>query len=103
MSIARILSRTALLAGVAAMSVVTLGSAAQAYDRGHRDHGWRDRGYHGRHYAPPARYHHHEDRSRRRDKNVGGAIALGVGALILGTIIAAEANRRHDRGYDDLD
>jgi hypothetical protein len=75
------------------------------------DRGWRDspRGYdyrghdhrgggYRRHDAPV--YQHHYGQRRKKDR-VGAAVAVGIGALILG-IIASEAARR-DRGHHYYD
>jgi hypothetical protein len=105
MSISDLVKRGSLIAGAAAVSLVTVASAAQADYRGHRghDHGWRDRGYAERYDAPRYRHYHDDQDQRRRDrdKRVARGVAIGVGAVILGTILAAEANRRHSHGYDD--
>ena len=38
---------------------------------------------------------------RRRNNDAGAAAAIGIGALIIGSIIANQSNRRHrDRDYD---
>lgn len=99
MSIRQSISKAGLLTGVVAMSLVTLGSAAQAYDRdGHRGYG---RGHVERSYGPPARRYDYGHQHRSNSNKVAQGVAIGVGALILGTIIAAEANRRNDRDYND--
>ncbi len=100
MSISKIITTTAAVAGIAAMHLVTLNSAAQAYD-GRGNDRWRSSS-HGpaMRYAPPARHAYqggyHRDHSR--NKNLGRGIAIGLGALIVGGILAAEANRQ--RHYD---
>lgn len=81
------------------------GQAAQAGDWGHRGPGY-GRGYgpaYGyarpatRHYAPPAAYYH-EPRRDRTGERIAKGVAIGVGALILGSILANES-RRHNDGY----
>jgi Ni/Co efflux regulator RcnB len=44
-------------------------------------------------YHPPVHHHRHKDRS-------GAAIAAGIGALILGGIIASTASRAHHGTYE---
>ena len=86
---------------IAATSFVVFGQAAQAGDWNRRSAG------HGpaygyaqpvpRHYAPPAAYYQppHRDRTGER---IAKGVAIGVGALILGSILANES-RRHNDGY----
>ena len=58
--------------------------------RGRRYKGFRGhRGYRG---------YRSSRRRGRRNRNIGRGIAIGIGALILGTIIANEAARAHNRG-----
>ncbi len=87
---------------VAATALTTLGAAAQAGD-------WRGRGYgygYGyapapRHYAPaPRAYYGHgyDGRRDRRGDRIAAGVAIGVGAVILGSILASQ-NRNHYRGY----
>jgi len=98
MSIRKIASSAALMAGLAAMNLVTLGSAAQAYDGRGPSRG--DRGHWHKYSQPRHDYRDHR-RHDRRDKNVARGIAIGVGALVIGSILAAEANRRdRDDRYD---
>jgi hypothetical protein len=95
---ARIARTLAALGLSGALAVTAFAPAAQA------DHLYRDvDGY--------RIYEHHDDwhprrvhRVRRhRDNNVGAAIALGAGALILGAIIADSANRQPRRVYRDYE
>jgi hypothetical protein len=96
------MKRAFLAATAASLAAVTAVSpVAQAGDwNGRRPSGY---GYYQpapRHYAPPPRYNHFY-RERRRDRTgekIAKGVAIGVGALILGSILANEA-RRHDRGY----
>jgi hypothetical protein len=94
--------KRSLLAIVAASiaAVSALSPAAQAGDwNGRRGPGY---GYHPgpQHYAPPPRYNqfYHERRRDKTGEKIAKGIAIGVGALILGSILANEA-RRHERGY----
>lgn len=101
MTITRKLTSLSVAAAVAAGTLIPLATSADAGRRHHRDHySYRhyDDGYSHR-YAGP----HHERyvyRKKRRN-HVGPAIALGVGALMLG-IIASEHRRKHrHRHYYD--
>ncbi len=92
MTVNRKIATLALAAGIGALNVVTLASAAQADERGR-----------GRpHFAESRRdFGRGERGEHRHGGNVGAGVAIGIGALVLGSIIAAEANRRHaDRDYD---
>lgn len=47
-----------------------------------------------RYHAPPPRaYYHHERRRDRTGEKIAKGVAIGVGALILGSILANEARR----------
>jgi hypothetical protein len=87
MSINSKVATAALALGVVAMNAVSLAGSAEASPR------WR--GAHGapvaRHYAPPP-VAYHKPRHHRGD-HVGAGIALGVGALIVGSILASKAAR----------
>jgi hypothetical protein len=85
---------------VAATAFTTLGAVAQAGE-------WRGRGYgygygHApRHYAPAPRHyygHGNDNRRDRRGERIAAGVAIGVGAVILGSIIANQ-NRSHYRRY----
>lgn len=98
MTINRKLATFALAAGIGAMNLVTLGSAAMADEHGHFDRG------RGReiHYGHPAPHFAYRDEHRDHDRHhgdIGKGLAIGLGALVLGSVIAAEANRHH-RDYD---
>jgi hypothetical protein len=93
--------KRAFLATIAASvaAVTALSPVAHAGD-------WNGRGPSGyghhqsapRHYAPPPNQFYHERRRDRTGDKIAKGVAIGVGALILGGILANEA-RRHDRGY----
>lgn len=91
---------------VSATALTAAGAAAQAgdwsgrsYGYGHGyGHGYRHApSYHG--YAPRQHYGHgHHHRRDRTGERIAAGVAIGVGAVILGSIIANQ-NRRHYRGY----
>lgn len=106
MSMRTTIIKFALGAGLVAMNAVTLGSAAQAYDG--RGYGYRD-SYRGEYRGdrswgrtpPSARYYQDDraERERKKDKALARGLAIGLGAVVLGTILAAEANK--NRSYED--
>lgn len=71
---------------------------------GNRDHRWgvddnRRSPYYGHTYRNHRHYDRHRDyRNHRRDRgvNTGEAVAIGLGALIVGSIIANNRNTRND-------
>ncbi len=93
--------------------VATVGSAAEARDWNGRDWNGRDwngrGGYHQSYGRPAPRYHaprpqphygYHQPRRDRTGEKIAKGVAIGVGALILGSILANEARRhRHYDGY----
>lgn len=86
--------------GIAAVSLVTFAGAALADGRGHHGGGFRKLEPAPRFAHGGARFAHGGEHGHRHGNN-GAAVALGIGALFLGAVIAAEANRRHvDRDYD---
>ena len=105
MSIRKSITTAAVMAGLAAMNLVTLGSAAEAYDgRGRGSSAWSGGSY-GRtaRHAPAYRHSYHDgydDHRRRKDKSYARGLAIGLGAVVLGGILAAEANRRHSHDYE---
>ncbi len=81
----------ATIALTGAVAVTAFAPAAQAGQR-HRDWQRGHGGYHHvRPYHPP-RHYHQPRRVHRRDNNTGAAIALGIGALALGAVIAGSSN-----------
>jgi hypothetical protein len=89
-----------LAASLVAIEGLTLAGSASAGGNQPRRHPGFDRhpGY-SRHYEQ-SRYDHRRHGGIYRDRASNGrAIALGVGALILGAIIASEAER-HQRDHD---
>ncbi len=103
MSLKKTITSVAVTAGLIAMNTVSLASGAHAYDG--RGHGYRD-SYRGeqayRHSPPPARSYHddHADRQRKKDKAYARGLAIGLGAVILEGILAAEANRNRSADID---
>lgn len=92
------------LVTAATVAVTALGSLAGTVQAGD----WRGNGYGGgyygpRHYAPaPPHYgygHYQEPRRDRRGEKIAAGVAIGVGALILGSILANQSRARHYRGY----
>lgn len=91
---------------IASGIVATLGSAVQAGDwRGRRGY---DPGYGGpapRYHAPRHNPYYgygygHEQRRDRTGEKIAKGVAIGVGAIILGTILANEARRHREyEGY----
>ena len=85
---------------IAASTVASAGVSAQAGD-------WNRPGYgHGgnrAHYAPSPRQNYaHQQHGHRdnRGNKIATGVAIGLGAVILGSILAAEANRNNrDSGY----
>ncbi len=100
MTIRRALAVAAAAVGILASNVALFATSASAGER--RGHG---SGYHKpapRHFVPQRHYGHGGyDNGHRRNKGHGAGLALGIGALILGTIIANEAGRHHRDRYDD--
>jgi hypothetical protein len=101
MNFKRIMTTSAVGLSLIAAQVGPLATQASA-DRGYRGGSEYGRSAHRggefrRHYAPPQAYH----RPYRRHRNdAGKAIAIGIGALMLG-IIASQAGRDHrDHSYD---
>jgi hypothetical protein len=94
-----------ILAAVA-VAATMMGSAATShagdygghYGYGHRSHGGYTHPYgHGRVYGRPAPEPYYGHRERRRDRTgekIATGVAIGVGALILGSILANQG-RRH--------
>lgn len=102
MSLKKTISHAAVAVGIAASTLVTFGAGANAQH-------WQGRGSgNGAYNAPaprrgaPMPYHapppmHHD---RHRGDNVAKGVAIGLGALILGSILSSEASRRqHYDGY----
>ena len=96
----RAFSKSVILSGIAALTVVSLAGGAQAYDgRGpHRDFRGHAPAYSHRAPAPQPRYRGHRDR-RDGDKALKRGLAIRHGVAILGGIIAAEANKSRVHEY----
>ena len=102
----KIAPRAALFAGVLASNLVMLGAAqAQHFDG-------RGRGV-GQHLPPPIVRHappvYHDQghapqhRHHGRGDGIARGVAIGVGALILGGILASEANRQRQYEQGEYD
>jgi hypothetical protein len=85
---------------IAAATLGTLAGTAQARDWGHgRGYGYRAPAY-GYHRPAPAPHYGYAQRRDRRGERIATGVAIGVGALILGSILTNEARRNnHYRGY----
>ncbi len=102
MKFGNIARSTMLATGLVALNISAFTGAASAGDYRHGNgYGYnRSAPYHAApRFAPSHGNYNHGHHGRRH--NNGAAVALGVGALILGTIIASEANRQHRDRYDD--
>lgn len=101
MNIGKLVRSSVLVSGVLAANVAMFAGSALAGDRG-RNYGHdRGRSYH---YAQPYAHGYHGNHYKKKRNNNGAAIAIGLGALILGTMIASEANRHHrSERYDRYD
>lgn len=104
MFIKRSISKSIILSGIAALTLASAAGGAQAWDgRGYHD-GYRGPSPRG-HYVPaPHRgdgYGYDRDRHRDRDRDLKRGLAIGLGAAIIGGIIAAEANKSRVNQYYD--
>ena len=81
---------------IAASSLALLGSVAQAGDYGYRGNGYGN-GHSPRYgYYRPAPVQHYGYQQPRRDRTrekIATGVAIGVGALILGSILANQGHR----------
>lgn len=98
MSLPRKLATFAAAAAIAAASALPLSAAAQAqgskrWHAGPGSHGWSQR-----HVAPSHAWHHrHVTIDARKRTSIGPAVAIGLGALFLGLVIADAAHHHHHR------
>ncbi len=100
MTITRTLTSLAAAAAITAGSMLPLATAAEAGRRHGHAYGDHYDGGHSYRYAEPYHYGYgygHHYRKKKRN-NVGKAIAIGAGLLMLG-IIASEANRGRRHRY----
>ena len=95
------------VAAVAVGSLIPLANAASAHEwRGnHGAYSQRVNPWNAAHGNADAYEYRHDDgdygyRHHHRD-NVGGAVAVGIFATVLGLALAAESNRVQHRYYDD--
>lgn len=82
---------------IAATTLASFGTLAEARD----GRGYTQRPYagHGAYRAAPAPHYGYVHRDReRRGNRIATGVAIGVGALILGSILANELRRNH--GYN---
>jgi len=86
-----------------AIGTTALAAAGSAANAGDYRHGYGN-GYGPRYhapaygrYAPPPRYYSYGHRRNDTGRKVATGVAIGVGALILGSIIANESRR--NQGY----
>ncbi len=85
---------------IAASSLASLATVAQAGDFGHRGPGYGNGPRHGYHRpAPVQHYGYHQPRRDRRGDKIATGVAIGVGALILGSILANQNRRDHYPDY----
>ena len=104
MSMNKIMTSAAVIAGVVATNLVLLGAAQAEGNNRSRGPVGPSGGYHApapafRHAPPPVYQsygHGGEHRRHHGGGDLGKGIAIGVGALILGGILASEANRHRD-------
>lgn len=98
MSAKRKLGAVASALGVSAASLVAFAGGAMADGRHGHGPGFGRPPMHAP--APPPRFAHGGE--RHHGHGGGAAVALGLGALFVGAIIASEASRRHEtRDYDE--
>lgn len=96
--IAKTAVSAAVVLGLAAGAMAPLASSASAND-------WRGRGY-GNHggpgyrYAPPPRAYYQEPRRRSAGSQIAKGVAIGIGAAVVGAILADQARRTRDQYYD---
>lgn len=84
---------------IAATALAAVGTAAQAGDWNGRGHGGYRSGGHGGYHAPAPRHYYGHGPVRRDNtgKKIATGVAIGLGAVILGSILADQARR--DRAY----
>ena len=99
MSLSKIVKTAVVATGIVAMNIVGFVASAEARD------GNRNRTSYNapvqRYHAPIQRYHSYDNHRRNSSGNVAKGVAIGIGALILGGILASEARRQrsYDEGY----
>ena len=96
------LKKIAAVAAVAATAFGGVSTSVQAGDWQGRGYG--HDGYAPRHYAPAPRHYGYghgygHDRRDRRGEKIATGVAIGVGAIILGSILANQSRRSHYNGY----
>lgn len=99
----KVVRSSVLAAGVVAANLAVFAGSALAGDRYRGRYNGHGHGHVRQYHAAPHYGHggHHYGYQKKR-KNNGAAVAIGLGALILGTMIAAEAGRHHrNKQWDD--
>jgi hypothetical protein len=94
--IAKTAISAAVVLGLAAGSMAPLATSASAGD-------WRGRNSHfdGRRYDAPRAYHYDAPRRRSNGSQIAKGLAIGIGAAVVGAIIADSARRaRAEERYD---
>lgn len=92
------MSKTRIFATIAAAGALALSSAAPLSTAAVAG-GWKNGGGHGQH-GWGQHYPHHGNRTvhvyeKKKRNNVGAAVAVGIGALILGLALSDAAHRHH--------
>jgi len=87
------------------IAALAIGASALAAVAGTAEAGdWNGRGGYGRAHGGPPPYAYHHERRNRTGEKIAKGVAIGVGAVILGSILANEARRNREyrdyRGYE---
>lgn len=98
MTFSRKVTSLAAAAAVATGALIPLATAAEAGKRHGHHYGRHYDGGHSHRYAEPYHYGYGYGYRKRKRNNVGKAIAIGAGLLMLG-IIASEAHRGRRHRY----
>lgn len=102
MKIGKVAHFTVLAAGIVAANLSVFAGSALAGDRHYGRYNGNGQGHAPvRQYQAAPHYGHggHNYGYHKKRNNHGAGIALGIGALILGTMIAAEAGRHHRNNH----
>lgn len=90
---------TAVVLGLAAMTMAPLATSASAGGRGY-GYGYGYGSGPGYRYAAPPRAYHYEPRRRSAGSQIAKGVAIGIGALVVGSILADQARRTRNQYYD---